>query len=60
MTEAAGGPAFYVGDDMKRAHEGMGNGERDWAIFMEHATATLDYFEVPDPERGRCSGSSRA
>ena len=36
MVEAAGGPAFYVGEDMKTAHAGMGISEGDWTIFMEH------------------------
>ena len=51
MTEAAGGPAFYVGRDMKKAHEGMQIGEADWAVFMEHSTAMLDHLSVPARER---------
>jgi hemoglobin len=51
MVEAAGGPAFYIGEDMKAAHAGMGITEGDWAVLMEHATATLDHFEVPDREK---------
>jgi len=51
MAEAAGGPAFYTGRDMKRAHAGMGIAEGDWAAFMRHATATLDHFEVAARER---------
>src|SRR6266540_4001862 len=34
MVDAAGGPAFYVGRDMKRAHEGMRIDDEDWAVFM--------------------------
>ena len=52
MAEAAGGPAFYVGSDMKAAHAGMGISEADWQIFFEHATATLDHLRVPARERG--------
>ena len=52
MTEAAGGPAYYVGRDMKKAHEGMQIGEEDWVIFMEHAEAMLDHFSTPARERG--------
>jgi hemoglobin len=51
MTEAAGGPAFYVGRDMKKAHEGMQISGTDWDVFMEHAEATLDHFSVPARER---------
>lgn len=52
MTEAAGGPAFYVGRDMKKSHEGMQISEADWAVFMEHSEATLDHFGVPAREKG--------
>ncbi len=51
MVDAAGGPAFYVGRDMKRAHEGMRIDDEDWAVFMRHAAATLDHFGVPPRER---------
>ena len=56
MTEAAGGPAFYVGRDMKKAHEGMQISEADWAVFMEHSEATLDHFVVPAREREEVLG----
>lgn len=56
MTEAAGGPAYYVGRDMKQAHEGMRISEADWAVFMEHSEATLDHFEVPARERAEVLG----
>jgi hemoglobin len=51
MVEAAGGPAYYVGADMKKAHQGMRIDEQDWALFMEHSAATLDHFGVPARER---------
>jgi hemoglobin len=51
MTEAAGGPAFYTGRDMKTSHEGMRIDERDWQVFMRHAAATLDHFAVPQREK---------
>jgi hemoglobin len=56
MVEAAGGPAFYVGRDMKRAHEGMQISEADWAVFMEHSVATLNHFGVPEREAGEVLG----
>ena len=52
MTEAAGGPAYYVGRDMKTAHAGMGITASDWQVFMRHAAATLDHFQVPEREKG--------
>lgn len=50
LASAAGGPAFYVGMDMKKAHEGMGIDEADWALFMEHSAATLAHLGVPARE----------
>ena len=51
MVEAAGGPAFYVGRDMKTSHAGMGISGSDWEALMRHAAATLDHFEVPAREK---------
>jgi hemoglobin len=56
MVEAAGGPAFYAGHDMRAAHAGMHIGERDWEVFMRHASATLEHFTVPTPEREEVLG----
>jgi hemoglobin len=51
MVEAAGGPAYYMGRDMKKAHAGMRISAADWTVFMEHSAATLDHFQVPQRER---------
>lgn len=51
MAEAAGGPAYYTGRDMKTSHVGMHIDERDWDAFMRHAAATLDHFAVSPPEK---------
>jgi hemoglobin len=51
MVEAAGGPAYYVGADMKAAHAGMGISEADWAVLLEHTSAMLDHLEVPAREQ---------
>jgi hemoglobin len=51
MVESDGGPAFYVGRDMKTSHAGMQIGEGDWEAFMRHATAPLDHFQVPAREK---------
>jgi hemoglobin len=56
MTEAAGGPAYYNGADMKKAHQGMRISEVDWALFMEHSAATLDHLGVPARERADVLG----
>jgi hemoglobin len=51
MVEAAGGPAFYVGRDMKTSHDGMHINSSDWDVFIRHSAATLDHFEVPAREK---------
>ena len=51
MVEAAGGPAFYTGRDMKTSHAGMHIDPSDWAAFMRHAADTLDHLGVTSPER---------
>jgi hemoglobin len=56
MVEAAGGPAYYVGRDMETSHAGMGVGGADWDLFMRHATATLERFDVPAREKGEVLG----
>ena len=60
MTEAAGGPAFYVGRDMRKAYEGMQISEANRAVFMEHAEATLDHVGVPERERAEVLGFSES
>ena len=52
VATSAGGPTFYLGRDMKLAHEGMGITKDDYAAFMRCLSATLDTFEVPEQERG--------
>ena len=51
LCEAIGGPVIYRGRDMKTSHEGLRITEREWEIFMVHTAATLDHFEVPEPEK---------
>jgi hemoglobin len=50
MTEAAGGPAYYTGRDMRRSHDGMGISASDWELFMRHSAATLAHFGVAERE----------
>ena len=56
MVNAAGGPAFYVGADMKAAHAGMGITEADWAVLVEHSTAMLNHLQVPAREQAEVLG----
>ena len=50
LVEAAGGPAYYHGRDMKTVHTGLGITEREWEIFMGHTRAMLAHLEVPERE----------
>jgi hemoglobin len=51
LCSNAGGPLYYTGRDMKTSHEGMRISESDWSAFRGHLDATLDAFQVPQPER---------
>ena len=51
LSSAAGGPALYVGRDMKSAHRDLGIGARDWEIFRGILGDTLDALRVPVRER---------
>lgn len=51
MVDAAGGPAYYVGRDMRTSHAGMRISASDWDVFMRHSAATLDHFGVPAREK---------
>ena len=47
----AGGPVYYRGRDMQLTHRGMRISESDWNVFLGHAAATLNKFEVPEAEQ---------
>jgi hemoglobin len=47
----AGGPMYYRGRDMQLSHVGMGITESDWKVFLSHAAATLEKFQVPQAEQ---------
>ena len=51
LCSSAGGPLYYTGRDMKTSHKGMKISEGDWSAFWGHLNATLDAFQVPQPER---------
>jgi hemoglobin len=51
MGQAAGGPVVYTGRDMKTSHAGLGISESDWQVTAGHLIATLEKFNVPEPEK---------
>jgi hemoglobin len=56
LVEAAGGPAYYTGRDMKTAHAGMGISRADWDVFLTHTRAMLAHFGVGEREQGEVLG----
>ena len=50
LCSSAGGPVYYTGRDMKVSHKGMKISESDWAIFLDHAGATMKALQVPQQE----------
>ena len=51
LCAASGGPCIYPGRDMKSAHQGLGIGERDWAVTIGHLIASLDKYKVGPKEK---------
>lgn len=51
LCSCTGGPIYYRGRDMQLTHRGMRISENDWNIFLGHAAATLNKFEVPEVEQ---------
>lgn len=51
LCEAAGGPCFYLGRDMKTAHQGANISDTDWQTAAKHLAATLDKFKAPQKEK---------
>lgn len=56
LCNAAGGNVYYTGRDMKLSHKGMRISAADWTAFTGHLNATLDKFQVPEPERSQVVG----
>ncbi len=56
LCNAAGGPMYYTGRDMKLTHRGMRISASDWDVFLGHLNATLDGFQVPAAERAAVVG----
>jgi len=51
FCQAAGGPCFYTGRDMKLGHAGLGITGSEWQAAMKHLAAALDKFKVPPKEK---------
>lgn len=51
LCEMAGGPCFYLGRDMKTAHQGLAIKAADWEAGVTALVATLDAFEVKGATR---------
>ena len=56
LVDAAGGPAYYVGRDMRTTHVGMGITEGQWQAFVADIGATLEHLRVPQRETGEFLG----
>lgn len=51
LSSVTGGPAHYVGRDMKAAHRHLAIGAGDWEVFRSILRTTLESLSVPDRER---------
>ena len=51
LCAAFGGPVFYLGRDMKTAHEGLAITDSDWDVFLIHMTDSLDALAIPEGEK---------
>jgi hemoglobin len=51
LCSSLGGPAIYLGRDMKTLHEGMGISNDDWGVLMGHAGTALDNLGVAQREK---------
>lgn len=50
LSAESGGPTFYLGPNMKTAHEGLGISAEDWKIAMGHIERALAKLKVPERE----------
>lgn len=51
ICEAAGGPCYYTGRDMKTVHKGIGIDGVSWQTMITHLVGSLDSFSVDDAEQ---------
>ena len=50
LCAATGGPAFYLGKDMKTSHAGLAISAIDWKTAISHVERALKKFKVPERE----------
>jgi len=50
LCAASGGPALYLGQDMKTAHAGLAISASEWEIAMDHVQHAILKLKVPDRE----------
>lgn len=51
ICEVTGGPAKYIGRDMRTSHAGLGITGSDWQATVKNLTAALDKYKVPQKEK---------
>ncbi len=56
ICQAAGGPCFYLGRDMKTVHKGMGINGAEWQIAITHILGVLNDYQVADAEQKEILG----
>ncbi|MEO8290271.1 MAG: group 1 truncated hemoglobin [Gaiellaceae bacterium] len=56
VCEAAGGPCTYTGRNMQEAHDGMAVTAGEFDALVENLVATLEEFNVPQPEQDELLG----
>lgn len=50
LCAGTGGPAFYLGKDMKTSHAGLGISASDWKVAMDHIERALKKLKVPESD----------
>jgi hemoglobin len=51
ICEVTGGPAKYIGRDMRTSHAGLDITGSDWQVTVKNLTVVLDKFSVPQKEK---------
>jgi hemoglobin len=51
VCEATGGPCTYTGREMRETHDGMQVTAGEFNALVEDLVATLEAFDVPEPEQ---------
>ena len=51
LVAAFGGPATYLGRDMKASHRGLGITHAEWTLFLRHLDESLDAVGITGREK---------